>query len=143
MGLIFGKASWLVLLLWHLLHLSLICPAYNGGRRSTRLRSPGIRLSFRLDCFREEICESKADYAVTQEFCSHQVNHDHIIRSWRELSIRLRACFLPCTMMIYVPPLRRLQAGFSTCESRIKTPPRRGMETVCLSNKMDTRCTIL
>ncbi len=44
--------------------------------------------------------ESKADYAAPHSSRGGQANPDHIIRSWRELGIRLQRCFIPCNMMI-------------------------------------------
>ena len=65
------------------------------ARRTPRLRSPGIRLTFGWDCFREENQKAKQ---------ISQANPDPMIRSWEKLRIRLQTCFTPYILMIYPPP---------------------------------------
>ena len=51
--------------------------------------------------------------------------------------------FHPPQRVGFHSPLRMVSPRCSTFYRPVKTPPRRGMASVCLSNKMDCRCTIL
>jgi hypothetical protein len=126
------------------------------------MQSTGIRLAFSVDCFPEEICESKADYAVPHgsqtrrriasvyEFRQAGVIHQAAVRLillhdtfTKEKQYPSASVFHPPQRAGFYSHLSVAKPRCSTIVRPVKTPPRRGMESIYLSNTMDCRCTIL